>query len=191
MSCEQTQSDTELRDLRRQPGIDRQQAQSVGCLQIRAEGVLGNGHGDSAHDQHGQHGHLQARAGERMRIDGQQAERGEAGRIEAAPRAKQQPGQEVKGHHPERALHWLTKPGQHGVRQRAGDGNGRCPAARHAHARRHGKDETGEDGQVHAGDNQQMKRPGAFKADARLVFQVGAVAEQHGAQHAGVRCVQQ
>ncbi len=49
------------------------------------------------------------------------------------------------------------------------------------------EDACGKDRQVHAGDDQQVKGAGAFKADAGLVIQVGAVAQDHGAQHACIR----
>ncbi len=53
------------------------------------------------------------------------------------------------------------------------------------------EDAAGKDRQVHAGDHQQMKGTGAFKADAGLVIQVSAVAEDHGAQHARVGVVEE
>ena len=57
--------------------------------------------------------------------------------------------------------------------------------------RSQGEDATGEDCQVHAGDHQQMKGAGAFKAHAGLVIQVGAVTKDHGAQHARVGVAKQ
>ena len=59
-----------------------------------------------------------------------------------------------------------------------------------SHAARR-EDASGEDRQVHAGDDQQMKGAGAFKAHAGLVIQVGAVAQDHRAQHARIRVAEQ
>ncbi len=53
------------------------------------------------------------------------------------------------------------------------------------------EDACSEDSQVHAGDDQQMKGAGAFKAHAGLVIQVGAVAKDHGAQHARIFAAEQ
>ncbi len=50
------------------------------------------------------------------------------------------------------------------------------------------KNDRREDGQVHAGDDQQVEAAGAFETDAGGVLEVGAVAGEHGGEHACV-CV--
>jgi hypothetical protein len=48
------------------------------------------------------------------------------------------------------------------------------------------EDASGEQGDVHSGDDEEVEGAGAFEAETEGAGQAGAIAEEHGVEHAGV-----
>ena len=55
-----------------------------------------------------------------------------------------------------------------------------------AECAREPEERSGEEGDVHAGDDEEVEGAGALKAEAKGVGEAGAIAEEHGIEHAGV-----
>ena len=153
--------------------------------------MLGHRNSDPGDDQHREQRHLEARPRKGSRIEGEQADGGKADRVETIAFPEEQAREQIEGHHPEGALHRFAESGEQCVAEGARDGHRRRPDAGQPQQGSQGEDACSEDSQVHAGDDQQMKGAGAFKAHAGLVFQVGAVTQDHGAQHARILVAEQ
>ncbi len=190
-SATSRQGHAKLRQPGGQAGVDGDQPQVPRRLQVGAEGVLGDRNRDPGDDQHREQRHLEARPGKRSRIEREQADGRKADSVEAIAFPEEQAREQIERHHPEGALHRFAEAGEQCVAEGARDGHGRRPNAGQPQQRSQGEDASREDRQVHAGDDQQMKGAGAFKAHSGLVIQVGAVTKDHGAQHARVLMAEQ
>ena len=105
----------ELRQSRGELDVDRDQAQVARGVEIGMDGALQQRRGHAGNGDHGQQRHLQAGVEEAARADGQQAQRGKADGVQRVALAVDQPAEQIKRHHPERALHRRGEAGEERV----------------------------------------------------------------------------
>ena len=186
MDCEQAEGDPELRDPRRERGVDGEQGEVAGGAEIGGEGALGDRRGDAGDGDDREQGHLEAGVEEAGRVGGEQAERGEADGVKGSPLTPDEAAEQVEGDHPEGTLYRLAEAGENRVGEGGGDGEERGREPREPDALGEPEDDSGEDGEMEAGDDEQMEGTGALEADAGALLKPFAVAGNHGGEHGGV-----
>ena len=150
------------------------------------EGFLSNRNRNARDGENGKQRHLKAGVENRCRVRGEHDDGGEPDGVELMSFPPQHAATEIESDHAESALDGLAETGKERVGEREGDGREGCRNAWQAEAAGDPEDQTGKNGEVHAGNDEQVEGAGALEADAQAVTKKGAVAGKHGGEH---RCV--
>ena len=183
MLCDEAERDTELGEARREGGVDADLTEVVQGTERRCEGLFRKGDDDASDGEHGEERHLQAGVEERARAGGEHDEGGESDGVERGSVAPEQAADEVEGDHPEGPLHGMAEAGEESVGEGERNGDERRPHAREVQPAGDPEDDSGEDCEMQAGHNEQVKRAGALETDAGAVLEPCAVAGDHGSEH--------
>ena len=161
-------------------------AKIAGGAGVGEEAALAERHGDARDGDDGEEGHLEAGLKESTRRPDEDGERGGAEGVEGVALAGEKAREEEDGGHQEGALHGDAEAGEQRVGVGEGEGEEGCEPVAQAQPAGDPEDQAGEQGDVHSGDDEEVEGAGALEAEAQLMGEAGAVAEEHCVEHSGV-----
>ncbi len=158
----------------------------AGGASVGQEAAFAQRHGDARDGNDGEKGHLEAGLKESAGRPDEDSERGCAKGVEGVALAGEQPRQQEDGGHQEGTLHGDAEAGEERIGVGEGEGEEGCKPVAQAQPAGDPEDEACEQGDVHPGDDEEVKGAGALEADTQLLSEAGAVAEEHCVEHSGV-----
>ena len=184
----EAERDAELGEVGREGLVEAKLVEIAGAVGPGQEIAFAERDGDAGDGDDGEHGHLKTGFEEGVRRPEQGEERGGAEGVEDRALAGEQAREQEEGGHGEGALHGGAEAGEQGEDSDDGDGDEGGGCVGKAEFAESPPEQAGDEGDVHAGDDEEVEGAGALEAQTQLVIEAGTIAEEHGGEHAGIVC---
>ena len=178
--------DTELGEGGVKEGVDAEGFEVIESTEMRVDEASAERNGEAGDGDDDEESHLEARFEEGSRIEDEDREGGGAEGVEGRDLAVEPAGDEVDRGHGEGTLAGNAEAGELSVGEGSEDGEDDGWAFGKADTSQEPEKPGGYQGDMQAGDDEEVEGSGALEGLAQGVGEMGAVAKEHGVEHGGV-----